>query len=351
MLTNEIICHFPRLYEDDVGAAKVDVNECTTEPTCYNHPKYPNVKFWDLPGIGTPNYPDLETYLEKAQLDKYHTFLILAKDRFTINDIILAKEIKTQGKSFFFIRTKIDENLRAEKRKRSFVEAASLEKMRRNCMENLVDETGKPIIGEDGIFLISNHDPDKWDFSRLTEAILDALPRYQQEALTLSLDALTSFSKNILKRKVEALTKRIFLVAGLSAGFAVVPVPGLSFSIDTAIMFHEVREYTTQLGIPVEGSHIFKTVSFTTQKMILSTHARFSSSGKVLAVFAKEASVGLAVEEASRFIPLVGSAIASSISFSCTIHFLRKCLNEIEEVALAVLEEAKHRSIDSLDRA
>ena len=105
------------------------------------------------------------------QLDKYHTFLILASHRFTEKHIILAKEIKKQGKSFFFIRTKIDVDVRAEMRKKSFSEAAVLQKIRRNCKENLVDEAGNPISSEDDIFLISNHDPDKWDFSRLTEAI------------------------------------------------------------------------------------------------------------------------------------------------------------------------------------
>ncbi|XP_022785830.1 T-cell-specific guanine nucleotide triphosphate-binding protein 1-like [Stylophora pistillata] len=174
------------LDDDADGAAPVDVIECTKEPTSFNHPKNPKIKFWDLPGIGTPMYPDLETYRDKVQLGKYHTFLIFSSSRFTENDIILAKEIKKQGKSFFFIRTKIDENVRAEKRKKSFSEAAMLQKFRRNCMENLVDEAGKPICSEDHIFLISNHHPGKWDFGRLTRAILDALPRYRRETLNLS---------------------------------------------------------------------------------------------------------------------------------------------------------------------
>ena len=107
---------------------------------------------------------------------------------------------RNRGSPFFFIRTKIDENVRAEIRKKSFSEAAVLQKIRRNCKENLVDEAGNPISSEDDIFLISNHHPDKWDFSRLTEAIP-----------TLSLNALTSLSKGILKRKVEVLKRRMIL--------------------------------------------------------------------------------------------------------------------------------------------
>ena len=236
-------------------------------------------------------------------------------------------------------------------RKKSFSEAAVLQKIRRNCKENLVDKPGEPISNEDFVFLISNHHPDKWDFGRLTKAILDALPRYKREALTLSLDNLTVLSKGILKRKVAIFKGRMVLAAGISAGVAVVPVPGLSYAIDALLVFNEVRAYITQLGIPVEGFRIFKAVSITTQKTIVATQARFSSAAKILALFGKEVATELAVEEASRFIPFIGSAIASTLSFGCTLFFLRNCLKEIEEVALTVLKEAKQQSIDSLERA
>ena len=283
------------------------------------------------------------------QLDKYHTFLILASHRFTEKHIILAKEIKKQGKSFFFIRTKIDVDVQAEMRKKSFSEAAVLQKIRRNCKENLVDKPGEPISNEDFVFLISNHHPDKWDFSRLTKAILDALPRYKREALTLSLDNLTVLSKGILKRKVAIFKGRMILVAGISAGVAVVPVPGLSFAVDALLVFNEVRAYITQLGIPVEGSRIFQALCITTQNTIVTTQTRFSSVAKILALFAKEVATGLALEEASRFIPLIGSVIAGSLSFACTIFFLQSCLKEIEKVALAVLKEAKQQSVNSFE--
>ena len=235
-------------------------------------------------------------------------------------------------------------------RKKSFSEAAVLQKIRRNCKENLVDEAGKPISNEDFVFLVSNHDPDKWDFSLLTKAILEALPRYKRETLTLSLNNLTVLSKGILKRKVAIFKGRMFVVAGISAGVAAAPVPGLSIAVDAFLVCNEVRAYITQLGIPVEESIIFKAVSFTTQKTIVATQARFSSAAKILALFGKEVATGLAVEEASRFIPFIGSAIASTLSFGCTLFFLRNCLKEIEEVALTVLKEAKQQSVNSFER-
>ena len=272
----------------------------------------------------------METYLDKAQLDKYHTFLILANSRFTENDIVLAKEIKRQGKSFFFIRTKIDADVQSEKRKKSFSEAAVLQKIRRNCTKNLVDEAGKPISSKDDIFLISNHHPGKWDFSRLTEEILDALPKYQREALVLSLSALTSFSKNILKRKVAVLKERMIPVTGASAPPAMILIPVLSLTLDAALVSNVVRVYKAQLGIPEEGSERFGRLSPVTQKKFLDLNIKLANSIQL----ASEATAkGLA--RFARYIPLVGPVIVGASTYA----LLRDSLKEIEEVSLAVLEE------------
>jgi predicted GTPase len=132
-------------------------------------------------------------------LEKYDTFLILAASRFTENDLRLADKVKKMKKSFFFVRTKIDQDDQNEKRKKAYNQEAMLKYIRKDCWENLKS------FGADETFLISNHHPAKWDFARLAQAILDVLPLRQRESLTLSLDLLTSLSKDILKRKVEIL--------------------------------------------------------------------------------------------------------------------------------------------------
>ena len=332
-----------RLYEDDEGAAEVDITECTTDPTAYDHPTNHNIKFWDLPGIGTPNYPDLETYCEKVNLEKYHTFLIFTTSRFTENDLELAKKIKEIKKTFFFIRTKIDENVRAEKRKRSFNEEAMLEKIRRNCVESL----GDLLSNERDIFLISNHDPDKWDFVRLTQAILDALTRYQRESLTLSLgNVITRSSDDIFQRKVDVLRGRIWMVASASAAAALVPIPGLSFAVDAGLILKELSFYRSQLGLPEIGSAEFARLHLATKEKVikvgLTTAAQLSG---ILAPYAAEA----AVEEVTRFIPFVGLAIASGMSFGATYYALSQLLKNVEEVALLVLKEAAEKTAAELE--
>ena len=261
----------------------------------------------------------------------------------------MAREIKKQGKSFFFIRTKIDENYRAEKRKKFFNEDKMLHDIRIDCLKNLVDEGYNSISGEDNIFLISNHHPTKWDFDRLTRAILDALPIYQRESLTLSLNALTSLSREILKRKVEIFRGRMWLVAGASAAVAFVPIPGLSYGVDIALVTYEINQYLAQLGIPKEGSQIFEILGDATKKQVVSLYLNFASAAGIASFVGRGASSVVAAEEVARFIPYIGSVIAGSLSFAGTFAVLRVALDRIEVVALAVLEDAAQRSVDDFD--
>ena len=334
---------FFRLYEDDEGAAPVDVTECTTEPTPFDHPTNANIKFWDLPGIGTPDYPDLGTYCDKVQLEKYHTYLIFTATRFTKHDLELAKKVRSIDKKFFFIRTKIDESVRAEKRKRSFDEEAMLTKIRRNCLESL----GDLLSDEQDIFLISNHEPENWEFARLTQAILDGLTRYQRESMTLSLGkVITRSSKDIFQRKVDVLRGRIWKVASASGAAAAFPVPGLSFVVDGALILNELSLYRTQLGLPeIESSEFAKLHLATKEKVLkvgLTTVAQLSG---FLAPYAAQA----AVEEFTRYIPVVGLVIASGMSFGATYYALSNLLTNVEEAAKLVLQEAAEKTAADME--
>ena len=89
----------------------------------------------------------------------------------------------------------------SQKRKKTFNEEKMLKAIREDSLENLK----RFRIQCDDVFLISNLYPAKWDFARLTQAILDVLPFRQRECLTLSLGVLTSLSTDMLKRKAELL--------------------------------------------------------------------------------------------------------------------------------------------------
>jgi len=58
---------FRGLTGDDDGAAAVGVTETATDIVAYPHPNNEMLKFWDLPGVGTPRFPK-DQYLEAIQV-------------------------------------------------------------------------------------------------------------------------------------------------------------------------------------------------------------------------------------------------------------------------------------------
>ena len=148
---------------------------------------------------GTPSCPDVKNFCEKVDLKKYNIFLILSAFRFTNNNLQVAKKVESMNKSFFFVRTKIDQDIEDQKFDyKEKDEESILSEIREDFQENLSGLEGS----NKKVFLISNRHQEKWDFPCLREAILDALLPHQRDSLILSL---TADTKDVMKLKVKAL--------------------------------------------------------------------------------------------------------------------------------------------------
>lgn len=150
------------------GAAKTGVVETTKEPTAYPHPKYKNVVFWDHPGSGTPGFCS-NTYLKNMNVQQYDFFIIVASERVRQNDMELAKELWSMRKKFFYVRNKIDSDLKGIRlrKRRTYDEARVLTDVRANCMKHLMD-CG---IGLPNVFLLSCLELEKYDFHLLKKTL------------------------------------------------------------------------------------------------------------------------------------------------------------------------------------
>ena len=89
----------------------------------------------------------------------------------------------------------------------------ALKAIRENCLKNLEEVNNFRYHGDERevVYLISNHHPDKWDFHRLTEAIIDSLPFNQKQSLTLTL---TNLSTEMLERKAQFLKGTLYIQKG-----------------------------------------------------------------------------------------------------------------------------------------
>ncbi|KAL1778688.1 T-cell-specific guanine nucleotide triphosphate-binding 1-like [Sigmodon hispidus] len=224
-------------------SADVGIVETTMHKTPYQHPKFPQVTFWDLPGTGTPNFlPD--TYLEKVGFDNYDFFIIISSSRFSLNDAVLAQKIKDVGKKFYFVRTKVDSDLYNESKTKpkTFRKEMTLQQIRHYCMENLINSG----VSGPRIFLISNFDQADFDFPKLKETLLKELPEHKRHALAL---LLPNISEASIEMKRQFLKEKIWLEALKSAAVSFVPFMTFLSGFDLPQQEQCLKDYRNYFGL------------------------------------------------------------------------------------------------------
>ncbi|XP_051960618.1 interferon-inducible GTPase 5-like [Xyrauchen texanus] len=321
--------------DEDEDSAETGEVETTKKPKAYKHPKYENVKFWDLPGIGTPKFKAHE-YLEHVQFERYDFFIIIASDRFRKYHTDLVKEIKRTKKNFYFIRSKIDSSIDAAKRRKNFNEKKTLDNIREDCVNGL-REIG---VEDPVVFLISGWYFNKYDFNSLHERIKSDLPQHKRHVLMLTLPNIIT---EIIERKKKSLEKDILSVAFLSASAAAVPVPGLSVAVDIGLLVNETLKYKTAFGLDDESLKKISERSGKSIEFLMSVMTSVVREGITTASMIhllKQSSLYVteeAVERVVSFIPMIGQAVAGGLSFLAVSYMLKKILKEIAEDAKNVL--------------
>ena len=330
---------------DEEGATDVDVKETTSDIQSYLHPNNPLLKFWDLPGVGTDRFPR-QTYLDDIDVDRYDFFLLITADRFTENDTWLGNEFRKRNRKYFFVRTKIGQDVSNNKRAhpRTHNEEAVMKKIRESTEEHLKENgcSGVPV------FLIDSYEPWKFEFDQLKHHLIEEFPKLKKTALILSLQAT---SEKMIKLKVAELRSRIWKVAALSGAVAAVPLPGVSLAVDICLVAREAKLYYEQLGldeVSLERYAILTSTNYLQLRAIVDSGLGFKVVGmegfkQLVEILSKRAAplmTSAAVEEGSRFIPLIGSFIAAPLSFGGTYYALTLVLNKMERVALEVIQFA-----------
>jgi len=169
--------------------ALVGVPATTMHCTGYEHPINPNIILWDLPGFGTFNFPS-ESYLEKVNADLYDVFIIMTANRLTEQDTWLGKEVQRRIKPVIFVRTKIGNDVEIAKydhpdKDEKVVLGAINADMMDKCAEFLYSL---------GVFLIDNHQSDKYEFNSLEKCIVEKLSTSKGQAMVFPL-------ANLFRRK------------------------------------------------------------------------------------------------------------------------------------------------------
>nr|XP_056701954.1 interferon-inducible GTPase 5-like [Euleptes europaea] len=324
-------------YEE--GAAQTGVMQTTMDIHGYPHPSFPNVTLWDLPGIGTPEFKPKD-YLKKINFSQYDFFIIVASERFSENDVLLAQEIKKMQKKYYYVRSKMDLCMDSEKRRPNFSEDKTLEKIKDYCCKNL-RMAGEP---SPRVFLISRWYLNMYDFPLLQETLENELDDLKRNALIL---ALPVFSREILEKKTSAMEALIWKLAIVSCAFGAVPVPGLSLACDISILVGALLHFYKVFGLDEDSlCRVAKQVRKDYQ-VLKSAIKKSPMSSEitpefVIGLLTKSLLCGtlMVLELVLDFVPVLGSLVGGVSSFITTFYMLKSFLKDIVEDAENVRAKA-----------
>ena len=331
------------LYPSDKGAAKAGTTQQTLEIKSYPHPNNRNLLLYDLPGVGTPDFPR-DSYLEKVSFETFDCYIIITKDRFSDNDLWLVKQIHSKGKKFYLIRGRfdIDRENEIQDFSISFDEGKLIEEIRQNCLNHLQNEN----IEVTSVFVISNrlNYKDKWDFPTAIEKITRDFPENKQEAILLSLSKLSSSTEGLINKKKEILAKRIWRVSLRTVLGGICLLPGFNILINNKIISDEKDFYCKQFGLSD------RTVEEHENK-IMKLLKQEKSTVEMATLVSEYIALRLAVNaEKSTFsqlsIQVAKNATNSFISYKVVSVTLEEILNEYADIAKQeirrMVEEVRH---------
>jgi len=163
---------------------------------------------------------------------------------------------------------------------------------------------------------------------------------------TIKTRSIDDGSKETIIMKAEVLRKTIWRYSIVSAGVAAVPVPGLSLVADLVLIATVAREFYHYLGL--DEASILQTCNRLSVDMskvdlepIKSLRNRLLTAEGVKELIMSIPTMAFAMssEEAVRFIPFLGTLVASTISYGTTNYALRYILDKEEELALAIMDQ------------
>ncbi|KFO26637.1 T-cell-specific guanine nucleotide triphosphate-binding protein 2 [Fukomys damarensis] len=313
---------------EEEGAAPTGPTETTKFRTEYKHPTLRNVSIWDLPGVGTTNFP-LNTYLREVKFAEYDFFLIVSATRFKDNDAKLAKAIAQINKKFYFVRTKIDNELNSEQKTKpkTFKKENVLKNMKDECLTQL--QVAKVTAAQ--VFLVSSLDRADYDFPEMENTLLRDLPAHKRHIFMMSLPSVTEAA---VDQKRDSLKQKIWWEAVWAAASATIPLVGLFSDGDIEKLQDTLALYRSSFGLDDASlEKIAKDLHVSVERLkanLQSPHLMLAENNESFGEKMKQY-----MEKA---LSLVGGPLATGVTFTKTFYLQNYFLEIVASDAKALLK-------------
>ncbi|KAH3729051.1 hypothetical protein DPMN_055014 [Dreissena polymorpha] len=246
------------LYSDDPSAAEIGCVESIMERKYYIHPDNANFVFWELPGVGTRNFPQ-EKYIKLARFNEYDFIIIVSSSRFTMTDTWLAEKIQKlfPDSNLFFVRTKIDVDLDFIHKLSSIRmsdEAGHIFRIKKDCHYTL-KEAG---IQNPLVFMVDNNHRSKFEFGKLANMLVAKVSALKKDVLIRTIQG---FTKEIVAAKYELCIERMNGITRQAAIAAMHSNRKNGERLEVKILKQELVHYRHQLGIDTNSLEIVARMS------------------------------------------------------------------------------------------
>ncbi|XP_031208256.1 T-cell-specific guanine nucleotide triphosphate-binding protein 1-like isoform X2 [Mastomys coucha] len=313
---------------EESGSARSGPVETTMAREKYTHTKFPNVTFWDLPGVGSTNFKPGK-YLKKVKFHEYDFFLIISASRFRDNDAQLAKAIGKMKKKFYFVRTKIDSDLWNEEkcRPRSYNREQTLENIRKDCVEKLQ----KAKVASTHVFLVSSVEVAQFDFPKLEFTLLKELPAHKRY---IFMQCLPNLTETAIDCRRDVLKQKIWLESLKSGALATIPMMSF-FNDDIEELEKILNHYRTCFGLDDESlENIAREWSMSVEEL-----ASTMKSPHLLSSEPNESVADKLVKILEKVFAVTGGFIATGLYFRKSYYVQNYFLDTVTEDAKVLLKK------------
>lgn len=289
------------------------------------HYEWEGVFLVDLPGYSTKEF-SARTYFEKFDIINFDLFVCVLKDRISEDDVNLFQALKQNGKICLFVRNKHDE---------IWCEDRPMEELEKEIHEDLI----KQIKSNEEIYFTSSR--KNYGFDKLSNAIFNFLDESKK---TRWIKSAKAYSKDFLVKKKGECERLVTMYAGISSVNALNPIPGLDVSMDIGTLIVLFQHIRNTLGL-TEGNleHYKKLLSPSFLTLLNQVVSYATKEGIILLLkqfLGREILKGI-----TKYIPLVGQAVAATTGFAITYQagssYLNDCYKLAEEILKTELEISK----------
>ncbi|KPQ26445.1 MULTISPECIES: hypothetical protein [unclassified Halomonas] len=133
--------------------------------------------------------------------------------------------------------------------------------------------------------------------------------------------------------------------SGLSAGAAIIPIPGVDLGSDVAILTRLIPNINQKFGLTPEQIESLDTESkLFVMTAISNTGSKLAGkyiTKKLIVALLQKMGVKVAAKGVTKFVPFIGSAVAGSISFTAMKMMGNRHIEDCYQIALAALENER----------